>query len=395
MKNLACTWQELREWRLKVNKKNKNLLKNPGFQSFLAALVCIIIGIFIGYLVLLAISPKDAFGGITAIMKNFLNYGGKKQAVMKYFGSTLVKTAPLVMCSLSILFAYKVGFFNIGAAGQYVAGAAVSLFFALNFNFHWSVCLVIAILAGAFWGAIPGILKAYRNVNEVISGIMLNWIGLYLANSLITIVKDPKTPFSYKLEEKNPLGKLPSFGLEKLFSNNRYVTIAIPLAVIVAIIIWVILEKTKLGYELKATGANKNAAIYCGMNEKKNTVLTLAISGGLAGLGAAFNYLSGVEQWATTQTSVPGMGFNGIASAFLGGLSPIGAIFSSFFIQHITLGGGYLDKRVYCAQVSDLMSSIIIYLCGFALFFKIILNRALDKKEEKKAMAENEKGGKN
>ena len=378
-----------------MNKKNKNLLKNPGFQSFLAALVCIIIGIFIGYLVLLAISPKDAFGGITAIMKNFLNYGGKKQAVMKYFGSTLVKTAPLVMCSLSILFAYKVGFFNIGAAGQYVAGAAVSLFFALNFNFHWSVCLVIAILAGAFWGAIPGILKAYRNVNEVISGIMLNWIGLYLANSLITIVKDPKTPFSYKLEEKNPLGKLPSFGLEKLFSNNRYVTIAIPIAVIVAIIIWVILEKTKLGYELKATGANKNAAIYCGMNEKKNTVLTLAISGGLAGLGAAFNYLSGVEQWATTQTSVPGMGFNGIASAFLGGLSPIGAIFSSFFIQHITLGGGYLDKRVYCAQVSDLMSSIIIYLCGFALFFKIILNRALDKKEEKKAMAENEKGGKN
>ena len=378
-----------------MNKKNKNLLKNPGFQSFLAALVCIIIGIFIGYLVLLAISPKDAFGGITAIMKNFLNYGGKKQAVMKYFGSTLVKTAPLVMCSLSILFAYKVGFFNIGAAGQYVAGAAVSLFFALNFNFHWSVCLVIAILAGAFWGAIPGILKAYRNVNEVISGIMLNWIGLYLANSLITIVKDPKTPFSYKLEEKNPLGKLPSFGLEKLFSNNRYVTIAIPLAVIVAIIIWVILEKTKLGYELKATGANKNAAIYCGMNEKKNTVLTLAISGGLAGLGAAFNYLSGVEQWATTQTSVPGMGFNGIASAFLGGLSPIGAIFSSFFIQHITLGGGYLDKRVYCAQVSDLMSSISIYLCGFALFFKIILNRALDKKEEKKAMAENEKGGKN
>lgn len=378
-----------------MNKNNKNLFKNPGFQSFLAALVCIIIGIFIGYLVLLAISPKDAFEGITAIMKNFLNYGGKKQAVMKYFGSTLVKTAPLVMCSLSILFAYKVGFFNIGAAGQYVAGAAVSLFFALNFNFHWSLCLVIAILAGAFWGAIPGILKAYRNVNEVISGIMLNWIGLYLANSLITIVKDPKTPFSYKLEEKNPLGKLPSFGLEKLFSNNRYVTIAIPLAVIVAILIWVILEKTKLGYELKATGANKNAAIYCGMNEKKNTVLTLAISGGLAGLGAAFNYLSGVEQWATTQTSVPGMGFNGIASAFLGGLSPIGAIFSSFFIQHITLGGGYLDKRVYCAQVSDLMSSIIIYLCGFALFFKIILNRALDKKEEKKAMAKNEKGGKN
>ena len=384
-----------------MNKKNNNILRNPGFQSFLSAIICIAIGVFIGYLVLLAISPENASAGITAIMKNFLNYGGKKQAVMKYFGSTLVKTAPLVMCSLSILFAYKVGFFNIGAAGQYVAGAAVSLFCALYFNMNWILCLIIAMVSGAVWGAIPGLLKAYRNVNEVISGIMLNWIGLYLANSLIMIVKDPKTPFSYKLEEANPAGKLPSFGLEKLFSNNRYVTIAVPLAIIVAILIWVVLEKTKLGYELKATGANKNAAIYCGMNEKKNTVLTLAISGGLAGLGAAFNYLSGVEQWATTQTSVPGMGFNGIASAFLGGLSPIGAIFSSFFIQHITLGGGYLDKRVYCAQVSDLMSSIIIYLCGFALFFKLILNSALDRSAEKKALAKKtedvnkEKGGEN
>ena len=379
-----------------MNKKNKNILRNPSFQSFLSALICIIIGVLIGYLVLLAISPENASKGIVAILKNFLNYGGKKQAVMKYLGSTLVKTAPLVMCSLSILFAYKVGFFNIGAAGQYVAGAAVSLFCALYFNLGWFPCLIIAILSGAIWGAIPGLLKAYRNVNEVISGIMLNWIGLYLANSLIMIVKDPKTPFSYKLEEANPAGKLPSFGLDKLFSNNRYVTIAVPLAIVVAIIIWVVLEKTKLGYELKATGANKNAAIYCGMNEKKNTVFTLAISGGLAGLGAAFNYLSGVEQWATTQTSVPGMGFNGIASAFLGGLSPIGAIFSSFFIQHITLGGGYLDKRVYCAQVSDLMSAIIIYLCGFAFFFKLILNRALDKNDEKKAAKANtQKGGEN
>ena len=375
-----------------MNKKKNNILRNPSFQSFLAAIICIVIGVIIGYLVLLAISPENAAEGITAILKNFLNYN-KKKSVYKYLGSTLVKTAPLVMCSLSILFAYKVGFFNIGAAGQYVAGAATSLFCALYFNMNWVLCLIIAVVFGAIWGAIPGILKAYRNVNEVISGIMLNWIGLYIANSMIMVVKDPKTPFSYKLDEANPAAVLPSMGLDKLFSKNRYVTIAIPLAIIAAILIWVILEKTKLGYELKATGANKHAAIYCGMNEKKNTILTLAISGGLAGLGAAFNYLSGVEQWATTQTSVPGMGFNGIASAFLGGLSPIGAIFSSFFIQHITLGGGYLDKRVYCAQVSDLMSAIIIYLCGFAFFFKLILNRALDKNEEKKAEQANKKGG--
>lgn len=378
-----------------MNKDKKSILSNPSFQSFLSAIICIVIGIFLGYLVLLIISPQNAWNGIVSILKNFANYD-KKQAVMKYFGSTLVKTAPLIMCSLSILFAYKVGFFNIGAAGQYVAGAAASLYCALYFNLNWVACIIIAALAGALWGAVTGLLKAYRNVNEVISGIMLNWIGLYLANSLIMIVKDPTTPFSKKLEQANPSAALPSFGLEKLFSNNRYVTIAIPLSIIIAVIVWVILEKTKLGYELKATGANKHAAIYCGMNEKKNTILTLSLSGALAGIGAGFNYLSGVEQWATTQTSVPGMGFNGIASAFLGGLSPIGAIFSSFFIQHITLGGGYLDKMVYCSQVSDLMSSIIIYLCGFALFFKLVFNEALSKKEKKKkAVHKSDAGSKN
>lgn len=366
-----------------MNKKKQSILRNPGMQSFLAAIVCIVIGVLIGYIVLLIISPENAWTGIVSILKNFLNYE-KKQQAMKYFGSTLVKTAPLLMCSLSILFAYKVGFFNIGAAGQYVAGAAISLYCALALNMGWLPCLLLAIVAGAVWGAIPGLLKAYRNVNEVISGIMLNWIGLYLANSLIAIVKDPLTPFSAKLSDVNPAASLPTMGLDKLFSNNKYVTVAIPLSIILAILVWVVLEKTKLGYELRATGANKHAAVYCGMNEKKNTVMTLAISGGLAGMGAAFNYLCGAEQWATTQTSVPGMGFNGIASAFLGGLSPIGSIFSSFFIQHITLGGGYLDKMVYCSQVSDLISAIIIYLCGFSLFFKILLNNALNKRDKKK-----------
>jgi len=360
-------------------KNNERLI--AATQAFLCSLICVLIGVLIGFLVLLAISPANALDGIIAILKNFLNYD-KSQAIMKYFGSTLVKTAPLIMCSLAVLFAFKVGFFNIGAAGQYVAGAAVSLYCAIHFQMNWVVCLLMAAVAGAIWGSIPGILKAYKNVNEVISGIMLNWIGLYLANSLLAAVKDPKTPFTMKLDEANPSALLPTLGLEKLFSNNKYVSIAIPLAIIIAIVIYVLLDMTKLGYELRATGANKHAAIYCGMNDKKNTILTLAISGGLAGLGAAFNFLCGVEQWATTQTSVPSMGFNGIASAFLGCLSPIGAIFSSFFIQHITLGGGYLDKMVYCAQVSDLIEAIVIYACGFSLFFRGVLVKLFSKKSK-------------
>ena len=174
--------------------------------------------------------------------------------------------------------------------------------------------------------------------------------------------------------------------------KEQLFTFGLPLAVIMAIVLWVVLAKTKFCFELKATGMNKNAAKYCGMKEKRNITVTMMIAGGLAGLGAAAFYLSGIETWMVQQTTVPGMGFNGIAAAFLGGLNPIGTIFSSYFIQHITSGGSYVDKTMYCTQISDLISAFIIYLCGFVFFFKLWLNRYLDKRDEKKA-AKELKGG--
>ncbi len=362
---------------------------------------------------------------MTAILKNFL-YFPRPEVALEYFGSTLAKTAPLLMCTLSILFAYKVGLFNIGASGQYAVGAGLALYLALSFHMPWYVCMIAAMIGGGILGGIAGILKAYLNVNEVIAGIMLNWISLYSVNMLLTNVKESSTTYTMALKTNSPDALIPSFGLDNLFSNNRYVTIAIPLAIIVAILVWILmsktklgyelkatglnknaakyagmkekrnmiltmviagclsglgaaLSKTKLGYELKATGLNKNAAKYAGMKEKRNMILTMVIAGCLSGLGAAFLYLSGIEQWSCAQTAVPAMGFNGIAAAFLGGLNPIGSIFSAFFIQHITSGGSYVDKMVYCAQISDLISEIIIYFCGFVLFFKHCMNRKAKK----------------
>lgn len=374
----------------------KKILKNQAVQSLLASLLCVLAGLLIGYIVLLFINPAGAWEAIVTVVKNFFYYPSKA-AVVKYFGNTLVKTAPLLMCGLSVLFAYKVGLFNIGAAGQYVVGVAASLYLALALHMPWYVCLIAAMLAGALLGAISGLLKSYCNVNEVISCIMLNWISLYGTNLLLNNVKETASPYTFNLVNVNASALIPSMGLSKLFASNRYVTIAIPIAVIVAILVWVILEKTKFGYELRATGNNKNAAKYCGMNEKRNIILTMMISGALAGLGAALLYLTGFEQWQCSQSSVPGMGFNGIAAAFLGGLNPIGTIFSSYFIQHITNGGAYVDKSMYCAQISDLISSIIIYLCGFVAFFKYFMNSAIDRREAKKAeklaRAETEEGG--
>jgi simple sugar transport system permease protein len=364
----------------------KNLLKNSGVQALLAALICVILGLFIGFVVLLFINPVGAGEAIFTVVKNFLTYS-KPATQLKYLGNTLVKTAPLLMCSLSILFAYKVGLFNIGAAGQYCAGAGLALFAALAWNMPWWACMIFAMAAGALLGSLSGFLKAYRNVNEVISGIMLNWITLYLMNMLLTNVKEATSPYTFPLATTNRDALIPSLGLGALFNSNQYVGLALPLSVLMAVLVWVVLEKTKFGYELKATGNNKNAAKYCGMAEKRNTIVTLAISGALAAMGAALLYLTGFEQWQCSTSSVPGMGFSGIAAAFLGGLHPIGSILSSFFIQHITIGGAYVDKTMYCAQISDLISAIIIYLCGFVLFMKLAMNAGIAKHEEKAKLA--------
>ncbi len=377
-----------------MNKKNNtrdSILRNDGFQTIIASLLCILLGLLVGYIVLLIINPSGAAGAISSILKNFLYYPSAAAAT-KYLGTTLVKASALLMCSLSVLFAYKVGLFNIGAAGQYVVGAGACLYCAIALHLPWIVCLLAAVLASAIVGGISGALKAYFNVNEVISCIMLNWIGLYAVNMLLTTVKEETTPYTKPLSSANSSAILPTLGLDKLFSNNKFVGLGLIISIVMAVLVWIILEKTKFGFELKATGMNKLAAKYCGMREKTNIILTMMISGALAGLGAACFYLTGVEQWMVQQTSVPSMGFNGIASAFLGGLNPIGAIFSSYFIQHITSGGSYVDKTMYCAQISDLISAFIIYLCGFVLFFKLWLNRYLDKREEKQGMKA-QKGG--
>ena len=361
----------------------KKILKNSAVQSLIASLLCILLGLLIGYIVLLFINPAGAWNAILDVLKNFLKTAMANRR-LKLLGATLVRTAPLLMCGLSVLFAYKVGLFNIGAAGQYVAGVCASLYAALAWGWGWLPCILFAVVAGALLGSIVGFLKAYCNVNEVISGIMLNWIALYTTNMILNTQKQEASHYTLKLKEFAPQAILPSAGLDKLFNYDK-VSIAIPLAIILAILVHVVLNRTRFGYELRATGNNKNAAKYAGMAEKRNIILTLIISGSLAGVGGAMLYLTDIEQWSVTATSVPGMGFNGIAATFLGGLNPIGTIFSSFFIQHITDGGPNVDTNLYCAQISDLITAIIIYLCGFVLFLKTAMNRGIDKSEEKKA----------
>ncbi|MBQ7846448.1 MAG: ABC transporter permease [Clostridia bacterium] len=376
-------------------KKKQSILRYEGVQTLLASLLCILGGLFIGFIVLLIIEPSGAWEAITAVLKSYFRYSSAKLQ-LKYLGQTLTRTAPLLMCSLSVLFAYKVGMFNIGAAGQYVAGACAALYVGIGLHMPWWVCLIAAMLAGALMGAMSGALKTFCNVNVVISGIMLNWIALYVTNMTLSMegIKNPMSPYTVQLRGVNPGALIPQMGLNTFFGNEKSVTIAIPLAIIMALVVWFILNKTKFGYELKATGYNFHAAKYSGMKENRNIILTMMISGALAGMGAALLYLTGIEEWETTISSVPGMGFNGIAVAFLGGLSPIGSILAAYFIQHITMGGGNVDLSVYCAQISGLISSLIIFLCAFVAFFKLAIQNHLRKREEAALLAAKpEKGG--
>ena len=352
-------------------KNNMPFFLRDGWIDVFSSLICIILGFLIGYIVLLCINKDGASQAIVAILKNYFYYKNPKK-VLYYFGSTLVKSVPLLLCSLSILFAKKAGLFNIGVAGQYTIGAGIAIWFALKLNMPWYICILAATTAGALYAMLTGIFKAYRNVNEVISGIMLNWIALYLINMLLTTVKDPESQYTASIEDNASAALLPRLNLSSFFGGNDYVTIALLIAPIIAVIVYIILKKTLLGYELCATGYNQNAAFYSGMKEKRNIVMTTVISGALAGLGAAFIYLTDIEQWTTSSTVVPAMGFDGISAAFLGGLNPIGTIFSSYFIKHITIGGAYIDKNMYSSQTADMISGFIIYFCAFVQFFRHI-----------------------
>ena len=153
-----------------MHKEKTPLIRQDNFQTLLASLVCILGGLIVGYLVLLVIEPSGAFGAIAAVMKSFFRYPGALK--LKYMGQTLVRTVPLLMCALSVLFAYKVGMFNIGVAGQYVAGACAALYAALAWHMPWYMCLILAMIAGAVLGAAAGFLKTKCNVNIDIFFVM-------------------------------------------------------------------------------------------------------------------------------------------------------------------------------------------------------------------------------
>ncbi len=372
-------------------RRTLNLLKSQGAFKTYSSIICILISLIIGLIFLISMDPANAFPEFGNMITGGLSFGGVN------FFAIMAKTAPLLCAGLSIVFANKTGMFNIGVAGQYTIGILGSLMFAIQFKCPWYVCVLMAMVFGAVWAAIPGLLKAFCNVSEVISGIMLNWIALFFTNysfqtylkGCVDITQGSKT---YDLMMVNPSARLPDFGLSN--ATGGYFTISIFIALIAAILVWFIMSKTTLGFQLKASGLNKDATKYAGIKEKRNIIISMAISGALAALGASLYYLAGLEEWSVqASTSLPQVPWNGIVVAFVGQLSPIGTIFASIFTTLISHGSRFMLQTSFPAEIGDFITGLIVYLSGLTNLAVILVNKYLAKRKERQAKLALESAG--
>lgn len=352
----------------------KRIFKSKSFSAFTSALLAIFLGLVIGFIVMLIAKPERAVAAIQKI----LFYGFTDLGNVFYFAT------PILMTGLAVGFAFKMGLFNIGASGQYTAGMFCAMYVGFMWKLppgiHWIVCVLAGMVGGMLWGMIPGIFKAFLNVNEVITSIMFNYVGTYLVDMLIKGNSKMYVTTTTRSAYLPRTAQLPSLGVK-----NSSVNISIFFAIGLAILLFIILNKTTFGYELKATGYNKHASKYAGMKGTKNIILTMMIAGGLAGLGGAFAILAPSTIAGSSQTYEPinviaANGFNGIAVALLGNSSPLGIIFSSVFISHIQRGGSQTSILGFKPEIIDVVISIIIYFSAFSLIMKAALGSLFRKR---------------
>ena len=332
-------------------------------------------------MILLASNPSQAIGGFNTILTGALTHGAKG------IGQILYYATPIMLTGLSVGFAFKTGLFNIGASGQFILGAFASVYIGITMtslgSVHWLVAIIGSIIAGGLWALLPGILKAYANVNEVISCIMMNYLGMYAVNSLVKenpMLFDQAKNQSYTVAQT---AVIPKLGLDKIFPGSS-VNGGFFIAVLAVIIIHIILNKTVFGFELKAVGLNPEASKYAGVNEKRNIILSMVIAGALSGLGGGLLYLAGAGKHIEILEVLADEGFTGMSVALLGLSNPCGIFLAALFIAYITEGGFYLQLFDFAPEIIDIIIAVIIYFSAFALLFQVMIKRISAKRSAQK-----------
>jgi ABC-type uncharacterized transport system permease subunit len=354
--------------------------KKKNYVGVLSSVFAIVIGLLVGLVVLLLCNPSQALPGFVTILTGALTHG------MKGVGQVFYYATPIILTGLSVGFAFKTGVFNIGTPGQFLVGAFGAVYVGILWDklggVHWVVALLASVIMGALWGLVPGILKAYFNVNVVISCIMMNYIGLFAVN---WTVKSYKPLFNtMRNESKNvaATAQIPKMGLDKLFPGSS-VNGGILIAILVVILIYILLNKTTFGYELKAVGYSPDAGKYAGINEKRNIIASMLIAGAIAGLGGGLLYLAGTGKHIEIKDVLGSEGFTGISVALLGLSHPVGVLFSGIFIAYLTAGGFYLQLFEFSTEIIDIIVAVIIYFSAFALIVRTLMGRLKEKKQKK------------
>ena len=354
-----------------MTKKNK-LLDSNAFYT----LIAIIIGFLVGavLLIIIGISPVEAYSRL------FKSVFDKPKNVIW----AIIYASPLIFTGLSVAFSLRMGMFNIGAEGQFVIGTLaaclVGIFVKAPPVIHGLFCLIAAAVAGGLWSLIVGLLKVKRGINEVLSFIMFNWIAYYLSNYVVNMpgVKRETGGEATKDIAESAMILMPE-GIRTAFESNN-LNWGFLIAIAAGILIWFIIEKTTLGFEITAVGYNPFAANYAGINTNKITMIATGVSGALAGLGGAVHIL-GMSGRISQFSGQEGFGFQGITVALIGASNPIGCIFSGLFYGIMKYGGSKLSFIDAPGEIVDIIMGTIILFISVTHIFKYLFNKNRKKKE--------------
>lgn len=362
-----------------------------GFNTLMGSLFAIAVGLLLGIIIIVIVNPSSAGEGIFRLMKGSFNHprGG-----WIGIGQLLYRSTPIIFTGLAVAFAFKTGLFNIGASGQYTVGlfaaALVGILGDKLGGLQWIVAVFAGMAAGFIWGAIPGIFKAFFNVHEVITSIMFNYIGMFLVNGLLNsnfLRAQVVNGTTNRTNVVDQAARTPYGPFEKIFPTAG-LDISILIAIGVAIVLFLVLNKTVFGRELKSVGLNRDAAKYSGVNEKSSLVLSMAIAGMVAGLGGALFILSpstrNLGNAYPIENVILGTGFDGIPVALLANSNPLGVILSTLFVGYITLGGLSMQSVGFVSEIVDIIIGVILYFSAFALIMTQYLGKIKDRIKKKK-----------
>ena len=363
-------------------KPQESLLQRILKRPITATLIAIALGFAVAA-VLLAVAGYDPVASFAALFEGVFSKP-------KYISNTIIKASPIILTGISVAFAFKTGMFNIGAEGQYVAGAVCAVLVGSTLDLPMVLQVPVVILAGIAGGAAIG----------AITAIMLNWTMLYLNNFVVnsemfhrpsSTSSIPVNPSSYTMIL--PEWKLSDQGLETLrnvpwlydFLVKADVNIAFIVAILVAIAIWFVLYRSKLGFELRAVGFNRDAAEFAGMPVERNTVLAMVIAGGISGLAGAL-MITGIQPHCiSTLAAFENYGFNGFSVALIAGSSPIGCIFAGLLFGGLLYGGTSVQMAVGApTDIINIMIGTIVFFVALARVVTLVAER-LEKRSAERA----------